>query len=181
MSKSIYDVFTDFKSAVRFEPKTNIRFLADELRRYGIKSNQKNEKGKTIFYQSVHIIVSFEINKPDEEGTILPSFALVNFKDLFTSIGKASGVDDQDIVRTFEIASKLEERSILEIKGTSSTLLEKDEDPNIPDIFANFTHIYKNDEEKENISYKSKFATNKAYTMKTGKKILGLADYFVIA
>jgi hypothetical protein len=181
MSKPVSDVFTTFRSAVRFEPKSNLRFIAEELRRYGIKTNQKNDKGKVVFYQSVHIIVSYELNQPQEEGVILPAYALVNFKDLFTAINKADGVDDQDIVRTFEIASKLEKRSIIDITGTAAELLDKDEEPNIPDIFANFAHVYKNDEEKGDIVYKSKFATNKAYNTRNGKKLLGVSDFFVLA
>jgi hypothetical protein len=177
MSKPVNDLFSSFRSAVRFEPRTNIRFIAEELRRYGIKTNKTDDKGKTIFYQSVHICVSY--NNPSTEA-YLPSYVLVNFKDLFTAIGKSEGVDDQDIVRTFEIASKLEKRSIIEITGTSSVLLDKEEEPELPNIFANFTHIYKNDEEKENIVYKAKFATNKLYTTINGYKLIGVSDFFIL-
>jgi hypothetical protein len=179
MSTPINDFFTPMRSAVRFEPTSNIRFLAEELRRYGIKTNQKNDKGKVVFFQSAHIIMIYDMI---EAESITPRYALVSFKDLFNLIGKNdSGVDDQDIVRVWEIAHKLEKRSIIEIKGTSGTLLEKEEEPtDIPDTYANLCHIYRNDDKSEDITFKSKFATNKSYKTNSGKTLLGVSDFFVI-
>ena len=185
MSKPVNDIFANFRSAVRFEPTSNIRFIAEELRRYGIKTNQKNDKGKIVFYQSAHIVINYTLEDKNEEGVSIPRYALVSFKDLFKIIGKnPDGVDDQDIVRVWEIGHKLEKRSIIEIKGTSSTLLDKDEEPtDIPNTYANLCHIYRNEKNDENgadIVYKSKFATNKLYKITDGKILMGVSDFFII-
>lgn len=180
MSTPVNDRFTKLRSAVRFEPTSNIRFIAEEIRRYGIKTNQKNDKGKVVFYQSAHIVMEYD--KVESESTT-PRYALVSFKDLFNLIGKNDGgVDDQDIVRVWEIAHKLEKRSIIEIKGTAGNLLSKDEEPtDIPDTYANLCHIYRNDDKSEDITYKSKFATNKLYKTIDGGKLIGVSDFFVLA
>lgn len=179
MSTPVNDAFSAMRSAVRFEPTSNIRFVAEELRRYGIKTNQKNEKGKVVFFQSAHIVMIYD--KVEAEA-ITPRYSLVSFKDLFQLIGKnESGVDNQDIVRVWEIAHKLEKRSIVEIKGTAGALLDKEEEPtDIPDTYANLCHIYRNDDKGEEITYKSKFATNKSYKTTTGKTLLGVSDFFVL-
>lgn len=172
------DKFTSMESAVRFKPTSSIRFIAEELRRYGIKTNQKNDKEKTVFFQSAHIVMSFD--QEADGGIFYPSYALVSFKDLFKLIGKNdAGVDDQDRVRVWVIAEKLEKRSCIKITGTASESLEEGQDPVLPDIYVNLAHIHRNDEQKENISYKSKFATNKSYSCEVGT-LVGVSDYFVI-
>lgn len=179
MSTEINDRFTKMRSAVRFEPTSNIRFIAEELRRYGIKTNQKNDKGKIVFYQSAHIVAEYD--QTDAEA-LMPRYALVSFKDLFKLIGKNNdGVDDQDVVRVWEIAHKLEKRSIIEIRGTAANLLAKDEEPtDIPDTYANLCHIYRNDDKTEDITYKSKFASNKLYKTVDGGKLIGISDFFIL-
>jgi hypothetical protein len=178
MSKVINDLFSTIRSTVRFNLTANIRFLAEELRRYGIKTNQKTEKDKTIFFQSAHILLKYPEAAEESQS---PELTLVSFKDLFKLIGKnEGGVDDQDIVRVWEIASKLEKRSIIEITGTASELLEKDEEPNIPDVYANLCHIHRNDEHADNYVYKSKFATGKVYKTTDNKKLIGVSDFFII-
>jgi len=110
-----------------------------------------------------------------------PSYALVSFKDLFKLIGKNNdGVDDQDIVRVWVIAEKLEKRKIIQITGTCKGELGEEDNPTLPDVYANLHHIHRNDEEKENYSYKSKFATNKAYKTTDGRLLLGVSDHFVL-
>jgi len=173
------DLFSQMESAVRFTPSSSIRFVAEELRRYGIKTNKKNEKGKVLFYQSAHIVQVFD--KKAENGVIYPSYALVSFKDLFKIIGKNDdGVDNQDIVRVWVIAEKLEKRRIIQIEGTSNKVLGENEKPQLPDTYANLHHVHRNDQDKESYSYKSKFATNKAYSTVTGGNLLGVADFFVL-
>jgi hypothetical protein len=167
------------ESVVRFEPNVSIRFLAEELRRYGIKTNSKNDRGKTIFYQSAHIVMTFD--KAGDGGLVYPSYTLVSFKDLFKIIGKnPNGVDDQDIVRVWYIAEKLEKRRILTIQGTGTKLLGEDDRPDLPDVYANLHHIHRNDLERDSYVYKSKFATNKAYKTKCGTSLIGVADYFLL-
>lgn len=175
------DILGQMDSAVRFNPSASIRFVAEELRRYGIKTNKKNEKGKTLFYQSAHLIQAFD--QEANNGVSYPSYALVSFKDLFKIIGKNDdGVDDQDVVRVWVIAEKLEKRRIIEITGTSSQPnLKEDAKPKLPDVYANLHHIHRNDEERDSYSYKSKFATNKMYQTNLGKSLIGVSDYFVLA
>jgi hypothetical protein len=175
MGQLITDDFSQLKSAVRFKPTTNIRFIAEELRRYGIKTNQKTKKDSTIFYQSAHIICHFfpDENTKSENEFIEPKFSLVSFKDLFKLIGKnKEGSDDQDIVRVWEIASRLEERSIIDIQGTASEILDKDEDGKLPKVFANLDHVHKKDDIEKNISYQSKFASNKKYKTIFGSSLV---------
>jgi len=173
------DTLSNLESVVRFTPSSSIRFVAEELRRYGIKTNKKNEKGKTLFYQSAHIIQVFD--KESDNDVLYPSYALVSFKDLFKLIGKnEAGVDDQDVVRVWVIAEKLEKRKIVQIIGTAKENLGEDDKPTLPDCYANLHHIHRNDEERENYSYKSKFATNKAYKTTDGKTLLGVSDHFVL-
>lgn len=180
MSNPVDDTLSVMRSTVRFNPTSNIRFIAEELRRYGIKTNQKNEKGKIVFYQSAHIIATFD-STPSEEGVVVPSFALVSFKDLFQLIGKNDGgVADEDIVRVWEIAEKMEERSMIEITGTQKEMLAKDDKPDVPDIFANFCHIYRNDKSAEDYTFKSKFATNKEYKTQYKTRLIGISDYFLL-
>jgi hypothetical protein len=179
MREAINDQFSCMESAVRFEPTVSIRFLAEELRRYGIKTNTKNDKGKTVFFQSAHIVLTY--NKNGEDGLVYPSYSLVSFKDLFKIIGKNDdGCDDQDIVRVWYICEKLEKRRILQIQGTGTELLGEDDRPNLPDVYANLHHIHRNDIERDSYIYKSKFATNKAYTTTDGKTLIGIADYFLL-
>lgn len=181
MRTSVNDMFTPLRSIVRFNATSNIRFVAEELRRYGIKTNQKNDKGKVVFFQSAHIICSFT-GKSETPDVLEPIYALVSFKDLFKSIGKNdAGADDQDIVRVWEIAHKLEKRSMLEIQGTAAELLDKDEEPEIPDVYANICHIHRNDEAKDNIVYRAKFATNKSYKTTTGQTLTGISDFFILS
>jgi len=173
------DVLSQMESVVRFTPSASIRFVAEELRRYGIKTNKKNEKGKTLFYQSAHIVQVFD--QPGDNDVVYPSYALVSFKDLFKIIGKNDdGVDDQDIVRVWVIAEKLEKRRIVQITGTAKQKLDQEDKPKLPDVYANLHHIHRNDQDRENYSYKSKFATNKAYKTTDGHTLIGVADYFVL-
>lgn len=174
------DIFTKMESSVRIEPVTNVRFLVEELRRYGIKTNKKNERGKTLFYQSSHLVQIFD--KPSSSnGVVYPSFALVSFKDLFKIIGKNDeGVDAQDIVRVWVIAEKLEKRKIVNIKGTSTQELKSGEEPVLPDVYANLHHIHRDDQNIKNYSYRSKFASNKQYETIYGSKLFGISDYFVV-
>ena len=176
----ISDVLSQMESVIRFNPTTSIRFVAEELRRYGIKTNKKNEKEKTLFYQSAHIIQTFD--QVGDNGVVYPSYALVSFKDLFKIIGKNdSGVDDQDVVRVWVIAEKLEKRRIIQITGTCNQVLDSEDRPDsLPSTFANLHHIHRNDKERENYSYKSKFATNKSYQTTDGHNLLGVADFFVL-
>jgi len=177
MSEEIQDNFSMMDSAVRFTPISNLRFIAEELRRYGIKTNKVNNKDKTVFFQSAHIVADF--NK-DADGIVYPSYSLVSFKDLFKVIGKnPEGVDEQDIVRIWVIAEKLEKRRIIEIKGTSKELLGKEDTPNIPDVYANLHHVHRGEESKVSYIYKSKFATNKSYPTDNGT-LTGIGDYFII-
>lgn len=179
MSEKINDQFSCMESAVRIEPNVSIRFLAEELRRYGIKTNSQNDRGKTVFFQSAHIVMSY--NKPGDDGLVYPSLAIVSFKDLFKIIGKNDkGVDDQDIVRVWYIAEKLEKRRILTIQGTGTELLGEDDRPNLPDVYANLHHIHRNDLERDSYIYKSKFASNKAYKTTDGSPMIGVADYFIL-
>jgi len=179
MSKSINDQFSVMESVVRFEPTVSIRFLAEELRRYGIKTNNKNDKDKTIFFQSAHIVMTYD--KSSTDGLVYPTYTMVSFKDLFKLIGKNdSGVDDQDIVRVWYIAEKLEKRRILNIQGTATEILEENDRPNLPDVYANLHHIHRNDLERDDYVYKSKFATNKAYSTSIGKTLIGVADFFIL-
>jgi len=180
MSTEINDVFSGLESLVRFDPTVSVRFLAEEIRRYGIKTNSTNDKGKTLFFQSAHIIMTYN-TEPKEDGVIYPSYGLVSFKDLFKLIGKNdNGVDDQDIVRTWYIADKLEKRRILTITGTAKEELGQEDSAALPDVYANLHHIYRNDAEKDNYVFKSKFATNKMYTMVDGSKLICVADYFLV-
>jgi hypothetical protein len=178
--QEIYDEFSIMASLVRIEPTSNVRFIAEELRRYGIRTNNKNEKDKTIFYQSAHLIAKFD-NPSESEETGKPEFGIVGFKDLFHIIGKNDdGVDDQDIVRVWHIADKLEKRKMVKILGTSNHALQPDENPNLPDVFANLHHIHRNDNDINNYIYKSKFATNKSYNTNTGRNLYGISDFFVL-
>jgi len=173
------DALSQMESVVRFAPTSSIRFVAEELRRYGIKTNKTNEKGKTLFYQSAHIVQMFD--KTGDNDVLYPSYALVSFKDLFKLIGKNSdGVDDQDIVRVWVIAEKLEKRKMVQITGTATQELTDKEDPKLPDVYANLHHIHRNDDERDSYSYKSKFATNKAYKTTDDRTLLGVADFFVM-
>jgi len=143
MSEEVNDVFSGMDSLVRFEPSVSIRFLAEEIRRYGIKTNSTNDKGKTIFYQSSHIIMKYD--QESDDGIVYPSFALVSFKDLFKIIGKNDqGVDDQDILRVWKIAEKLENRRMINIQGVATELLDSDDKPDLPNVSANVHHIYRN-------------------------------------
>lgn len=179
MRESINDQFSVIGSVVRFEPTVSIRFLAEELRRYGIKTNSTNDKGKTIFYQSAHLVLSYD--DQGDDGLIYPRYTLASFKDLFKIIGKNDeGADEQDIVRTWYIAEKLEKRSMLRILGTNNESIGEDDKPNLPDVYANLHHIHRNDKDRENYIYKSKFSTNKAYKTTTGQILTGVADYFIL-
>ena len=103
-------------------------------------------------------------------------------KDLFKLIGKnEEGVDDQDRVRVFVIAEKLEKRSCIKIVGTSQDTLEEGESADVPNIYVNLAHVHRNDEKKGDISYKSKFATNKQYACTDGGVLIGVADFFILA
>ena len=179
MGESIGDSLTRFDSAVRFVPTSNIRFIAEELRRYGIKTN-KESNGKTVFYQSCHIVAKPR-HDVDEEGTSNLDYALVSFLDLFQAIGKNDkGVEDMDIVRTWVIASKLEKRKMVEIVGTCDTLLASEEEPELPDLYAGLHHIHRNADDREDYKYSSKFATNKTYSMPEGGKLIGISDFFLV-
>jgi hypothetical protein len=179
MMKAIDDVFSIMQSSVRFEPTASFRFISDEIRRYGIKTNQTNDRGQTIFYQSAHIIATYD---RDNGETVAPRFALVGFKDLFKLIGKnAEGADKQDISRVWKIANKLESRDIISILGTAKEILDDDEAPDEADsVFANLCYIHQKDDKSKEMTYKSKFATNKAYKTVNGKMLYGIADYFLI-
>ena len=120
--EEVNDCFSQMESAVRFKPTSSIRFIAEELRRYGIKTIKKNDKDKTVFYQSSHIVMTYD--QTSDTGVRYPSYALVSFKDLFKLIGKnEEGVDEQDRVRVWVIAEKMEKRNCINIIGTSSSLL----------------------------------------------------------
>jgi hypothetical protein len=173
------DTLSTMESVVRFTPTSSIRFVAEELRRYGIKTNKKNESGKTIFYQSSHIVQVFD--QPSENGVSYPSYALVSFKDLFKLIGKNDeGVDSQDVVRVWVIAEKLEKRRIIQITGTAKKALSEKEEPSRPDVYATLHHVHRNDKDMDDYIFKSKFATNKAYETVTKQKLLGVSDFFVL-
>jgi len=178
------DSLTQLESVVRFTPSASIRFISEELRRYGIKSNKKNEMDKTVFFQSAHIIQIFdrvEVDSDTKKEVRYPSYALVSFKDLFKLIGKNDeGVDAQDIVRVWVIAHKLEKRKMINIVGTATQTLDADANPDLPDVYANLHHIHRSDADIEKYSYKSKFASNKAYKTTDGKTLLGVSDFFVI-
>ncbi len=183
------DMFSELESVVRIEPTVNIRFLAEELRRYGIKTNSQNDKGKTVFFQSAHIIMMYGSDIYTGGDCIThPIYGLVSFKDLFTLIGKNDhGVDDQDIVRVWNIADKLEKRRMVRIKGTARELLGEGEQPTLPDVYANLHHIHRHDEHKDSYVYKSKFATNKRYEIMTPDKefskydhLTGVSDFFIL-
>jgi len=174
------DVFSTMESIVRVDPQTNVRFLAEELRRYGIKTNKKNERGKILFYQSAHLIQTFNVESKSS-AAVYPSYAIVSFKDLFKLIGKNDeGVDGQDIVRVWVIAEKLEKRKIVTITGTATQTLGKDDEPVLPNVYANLHHIHRNDEHFGDYSYRSKFASNKQYETVDGHKLLGVSDHFVV-
>jgi hypothetical protein len=177
MSEKINDVFSHMKSAVRINPLSNVRFIADELRHYGIKTNKTNNRDKVIFYQSSHLVATY--NK-ERDGLIFPSFAIVSFKDLFHLIGKnPEGVDEQDIVRVWVISEKMEKRKILEIQGTSDKLLDKEESPDHPDIYVNLDYANTRRDDIQ-YSFKSKFATNKLYTSEYCEELIGIGDCFII-
>jgi len=117
----------------------------------------------------------------DNDGIVYPAYTLVSFKDLFKLIGKNDkGADDQDVVRVWYIAEKLEKRRCLQILGTSSELLDESDRPNLPEVYANLHHIHRNDSEKDSYVYKSKFATNKAYRTNSGW-MTSVADYFILS
>jgi len=180
MTKQINDQFSNMKSLIRFEPTASIRFVAEELRRYGIKTNIQNDKGKTVFFQSAHIVVSYLKN--EEDGLMYPSYGLVGFKDLFHIIGKnVDGVCDQDIVRVWCIAEKLESRRIIQITGTADEALDEDNRPKLPHVYANLHHIHRNEKNRDSFIYKSKFASNKLYTTIDGSNLIGIADYFLLS
>jgi len=80
----------------------------------------------------------------------------------------------------FEIAHKLEKRSIIEIKGTAAELLGKEEEADVPDTYANLCHIHRNDEKGDEFVYKAKFATNKSYKTNTDKTLIGVSDFFIL-
>jgi len=179
MSSVINDQFSLMESVVRFTPTVSIRFLAEELRRYGIKTNKTNDKGKVIFFQNAHIVMSY--NQPSDEGISYPSYGIVSFKDLFKVIGKnENGVDEQDIVRVWYIAEKLEKRRMLNIVGTAQSDLSDDEKPALPNVYANLHHIHRNDLERDSYIYKSKFASNKSYQTIMKTNMLAVADYFIL-
>lgn len=183
MENVIDDQYSSMNSVVRFEPNVNIRFLAEELRRYGIKTNSKNEKGKTVFFQSSHIIMSYDQpDTYDANNCLLPSMCLVSFKDLFKLIGKNdAGADDQDIVRTWYIAEKLEKRRMITITGVKDKTLDGDDKPDLPDVYANMHHIHRNDTSIDSFVYKSKFATNKRYSIDCGySSLMGVSDFFIM-
>lgn len=172
------DILSRMESAVRFTPTCSIRFLADELRRYGIKTKKQDDRGKTVFYQSAHIVMQYQ---PTTDTVSTPELALVSFKDLFKFIGKnEEGVDDNDIVRVFVIADKLERRNCLKITGLAKQIVTENEELDLPDIYVNLNHIHNKDKDKENISYRSKFSTNKMYVGENGDRLIGASDYFVL-
>ena len=178
--QEIYDEFSIMSSLVRIEPTSNIRFIAEELRRYGIKTNNKNDRDKTIFFQSAHLISKF-VEPSDNDEPSKPELGIVGFKDLFHIIGKnENGVDDQDIVRVWYICEKLEKRKMIKIIGTSNHMMSPDENPELPDVYANLHHIHRNDKEIDSYVYKSKFATNKAYKTNTGRNLYGISDFFAL-
>lgn len=180
MGEDIVDSFNGFKSAVRFEPTSNIRFIAEELRRYGIKTN-KESNGKTVFYQSCHIIAKPKTDVCDE-GTAGLDYALVSFLDLFHAIGKnEKGPEGVDLVRTWVIATKLEKRKMVDITGMCDRFLEDHEDPELPDIYAGLHHVHRNAEDRENYKYSSKFASNKVYLLPNQEnRLIGVADFFLV-
>ena len=181
MTNPINDVFSTMASVVRFKPTVNLRFLVEELRRYGIKTNNQNDQGKTLFFQSAHLIQSFNVEDENNQEYSYPSYALVSFKDLFKIIGKnPDGVDEQDIVRVWVIAEKLEKRRMIEITGTSKESLGPNEDPDIPSKYANLHHIHRNNPKRDEFIYKSKFATNKKYITQDGHALIGVSDFFVL-
>ena len=176
MSEEVNDIFTSMRSLVRFKPICNLSFIAEEIRKYGIKTNKTNRSGKNIFFQSSHIVSKIDL---DSEESTYPEFGLTSFIDLFNLIGKnEDGADDADITRVWVIAEKLESRRIIEITGTYNALITKEDKPEIPDLFVHLNYVNKNDEDKT--IFKSKFATNKVYNTKYGNKLLGIGDYFIL-
>ena len=178
MTVAISDRFSNMESAVRIKPISNVRLIVEKLRKYGIKTSKRNSNNKIIFYQSSHLVVNFR-NENDEVS--YPSYAIVSFKDLFKEIGKnPEGVDQQDIVRTWVIAERLENRRIVEIQGTSLELLGKEDTPNIPNVYANLHYVNHTEEQKNTHIFKSKFATNKMYSIPYGGSLCGIGDYFIL-
>lgn len=178
MQNEVFDEFSTMKSTVRFEPTASIKAIAEELRRYGIKTNYQ-DSGKTPFYQSAHIICRFSEPHGEEAGR--PEFSIVSFKDLFHIVGKnPDGADDQDVVRVWFIAEKLENRSMIRIIGTSNQILKSEDRPELPDVYANLHHIHKKDENLKNYSFKSKFSSNKMYQTTMSSKLICIGDYFVL-
>jgi hypothetical protein len=170
------DKLSNMKSAVRFEFTSSLRFIADELRRYGVKTKQKNNNDLTIFFQSAHVVCDFINTKPasDDEGmsVVYPTYALVSFKDLFKIIGKnPEGADTTDIDRVAEIAELLEDRNMIRIL---------DELPQPTTNRASVTHIYSKDKDIDKYTFKSKFASNKMYETNIGCRLIGMVDFFAL-
>jgi hypothetical protein len=179
MESDLQATLKSMESIVYFQPTASIRFIAEELRRYGIKTNQTNSRGDTVFYQSAHLLQTYD--REGEDNVNYCNYALVSFKDLFHIIGKNSdGVDDLDIVRVWVIAEKLEKREIIKILGTVDGPLEPNTRPDLPDVYAPLHHVHRKDEENEKFSYKSKFATNKMYKLDNGNRLYGVSDHFVL-
>lgn len=179
MESNVQETLNSMESIVYFQPTASIRFIADELRRYGIKTNQTNSRDATIFYQSAHLLQTFD--REGEDNINYANYALVSFKDLFHIIGKnEDGVDDMDIVRVWVIAEKLEKREIIKITGTNEGPLEDNIRPKLPDVYAPLHHVHRKDEENEKFAYKAKFATNKMYKLDNGNRLYGVSDHFVL-
>lgn len=141
------NVVRELTSAIEVRLTCNIEFLLGELQRYGIKT-KKEVKGKTVFFQSAHLLEVFDIDEPLND----PTYFLVSFKDLFTLVGRNDeGADEQDRNRVALIASKLVDRGMIIT------------DQEIKAEFSNLVHIHKNAKDVDDFIYQTKFSTNRCF------------------
>lgn len=140
------------KSAVKVKLTCNVDFLTGELQRYGIKT-KKEVKGKTVFYQSAHLIELYDI----DEVNSTPTYFLVSFKDMFKLVGKNDeGADEQDADRVYLIAQKLFDRGMVTIETPRE---------NKERAFCNLVHIHRNAKDVNDFAYQSKFANGKMFAI----------------
>lgn len=156
VTPEIVDSVKDLGSAVQVKPTCSVDFLTSELQRYGIKTRKKTGgKGKTIFYQSCHLLEVYDINVESTYGAE-PTYFLISFKDLFKMVNKNDeGAVGQDITRIHLIASKLQERGMVDIVAKND---QSKEDRN---QFTNLIHISRNAPDSSKFSFQSKFISNR--------------------
>ena len=66
------------------------------------------------------------------------------------------------------------------IPELTAIIITRNEELDLPNIYVNLNHIHNKDKDKENISYRSKFSTNKMYVGENGGRLIGASDYFVL-